>query len=430
MDEVEEHERLFERVAGIDIAKSEVKVCVRVPGNRSGYWRQEVRTFPAVTAELLALGDWLRIEQVQLVVMEATGTYWKPVFYALEDDFECWLLNAKQVKHLPGRPKTDREDAIWLAKVAERGMARPSFVPPKPIRHLRDLIRYRRSLTQERTREKQRVQGVLEDAQVKLSSVISDIHGASGRAMLEAMIAGQRNPHELAQLARGSMRGKKHALTEALRGHFNDHHAFICRMMLDNIDRLSGQIDALTRQIEHAIAPYQPQVEQLDEVTGIGPIAAQDIIAEIGVDMSRFATAGHLVSWARFCPQTTQSGGKPPRGGATGKGNPWLGAALGEIASSARRTRTFLGARYRRIARRRGAKKALVATAHSVLTIIWHLLSDPEAHYQDLGPDHYDSRINTDRRTRQLARHLEALTGQKITIEDGKITAIGPDYPT
>lgn len=417
MDEVQEQDRMVDRVAAIDVGKNELKVCVRVPGDQPGRRRQEVRTFPSRTGSILQLSDWLRFEQVALVVMEATGDYWKPPFYLLEDDFECWLLDAKQVKHLPGRAKTDREDAIWLAKVAERGMARPSFVPPKPIRQLRDLTRYRRALTQDRTRNKQRLEKTLEDAQIKLSSVISNIHGVSGREMIEALIGGQRDPKVLAQMARGRMRVKIAVLEEALTGHFGDHHAMICAMMLSTIDSLTVQIDQLADQIETAIAPLQHQVDQLDEVAGIGRIAAQDIIAEIGVNMAVFTTAAHLVSWAKFCPLTTQSGGKPARHGATGRGDPWLGAALGEAAAGAARTSTFLGSRYRRLARRRGKKKALVAIGNSMLVIIWQLLSDPDAHYRDLGVDFYETHVNQHRRERSLIGQLEQITGKKVTLQ-------------
>lgn len=417
MDETHELDGFVERVAAVDVGKNELKVCVRVPGERVGRRRQEVRTYPARTRSILELADWIRDEQIQLVVMEATGDYWKPVFYLLEDEVECWLLDARQVKHLPGRPKTDREDSIWLAKVAERGMAKPSFVPPKPVRQLRDLTRYRRSLTQDRTRNKQRLEKVLEDAQIKLSSVITDIHGVSGREMIEALIAGQRDAKVLAQLARGSMRGKINVLEEALTGHFTDHHALICRMMLDTIDALTAQVQQLNERIEQAAEPFTRQVEQLDEITGVGRIAAQDIIAEIGVDMAVFATAAHLVSWAKFCPQVIQSGGKPARGAASGHGDPWLGAAIGEAAIAAARTRSFLGARYRRVVRRRGKKKALVAVGNSMLTVIWQLLSDPDAHYRDLGADFYDTHLNIGRRQRSLISQLEQLTGKKVVLE-------------
>lgn len=417
MDQVQELDRFVERVAGLDVGKAELKACVRIPGDAPGRRRQELRTYPTRTRSILELADWLRAEQVELVVMEATGDYWKPPFYLLEDEFHCWLLDAKQVTHLPGRPKTDREDAIWLATVAERGMARPSFVPPKPIRQLRDLTRYRRVLTQDRTRNKQRLEKTLEDAQIKLSAVIADVHGVSGRAMLEALICGQRDPKVLAQLAHGRMRGKIGELEEALTGHFTEHHALICSMMLSTIDALSAQIDQLTARIEELIVPLERHVQQLDEIPGVGRICAQDIIAEIGVDMAVFATAAHLVSWAKFCPQVHQSGGRQPRNRATGRGDPWLAGALGEAAAGAARTRTFLGERYRRLARRRGKKKALVAVGNSLLTIVWHLLANPEAHYRDLGPEFYETHINQRRRQRSLISQLERITGMTVTLQ-------------
>jgi transposase len=271
-------------------------------------------------------------------------------------------------------------------------------------------------LTQDRTRNKQRLEKILEDSQIKLSSVITNIHGVSGRAMLDALIDGQRDPKVLAQLARGSMRGKIGVLQEALTGRFDEHHALICRMMLSTIDTLTAQVEELTARIEVAIAPFACQVEQLDEVSGIGLICAQDIIAEIGVDMTRFATAPHLVSWAKFCPQVKQSGGKQARNGAAGNGNPWLAAALGESVIAASRTHTFLGERYRRLARRRGKKRALVAVGNSMLTVIWHLLSHPEEHYRDLGVDFYETHVNRQRRQRNLVAQLEQITGQKVEL--------------
>ena len=297
------------------------------PGRR----RQEVREYATRVPALLELADWLRSQSVQLVAMEATSSYWKPLFYLLEaEGFACWLLNAKHVKNVPGRPKTDRLDAVWLAKVVERGMCRPSLVHPKPIRHLRDLTRYRRSLIRERTREKQRLEQLLEDAQIKLSSVISDIFGVSGRQMLQALIAGQRNPKALAQLARASMRSKIATLEEALTGHFDDHHGFLCQLMLERIDATTAKIDQVTAQIDQVIAPYAHQVAQLDAICGVGVVAAQELIAEIGVEMGRFPTAAHLVSWAKFAPIDHQSAGTKKRG-ATGRGNPWLAGTLGEI---------------------------------------------------------------------------------------------------
>jgi len=349
-------------------------------------------------------------------VMEATSAYWKPPFYLLEDDIECWVVNARDVKNVPGRPKTDKLDAVWLCKLAERGMLRPSFIPSRAGRQLRDLTRYRRTLTQERTREKQRAEKLLEDAQVKLSSVISDIFGAPGRDMLAALIAGQRDPHVLADLARKRMRAKISVLRQALTGHFTGHHAFLLGLMLGRVDALTAQIDQLTTRIEKAIAPFARQVAQLDEIPGIGVTTAQEILAETGTDMSRFPTPGHLVSWAKFAPKARQSAGRS-KAAATGKGNPWLGGTIGEAAISAARTRTFLAARYKRVVKRRGKKRALVAVGNSILVIVWHLLSDPDAHFTDLGPDWHD-RLAPQRRKRQLITELERLSGQKVTLTD------------
>jgi transposase len=347
--------------------------------------------------------------------MEATSTYWKPPFYLLEDAIECWVVNARDVRNVPGRPKTDRLDAVWLAKLAERGMLRPSFVPPPWQRELRDLCRYRRTLTQERTREKQRAEKLLEDTQIKLSAVISDIFGVSGRAMLEALIAGQRDPHQLAGLARGSMRGKKSVLQEALTGHFRDHHGYLLAMMLGRVDALTAQIDTLTGRIDEAIAPFAIQVAQLDEIPGVGRTGAQELIAEIGTDMTRFPTAGHLVSWAKYAPKARQSAGRN-KPGTTGKGNPWIAGTLGEAGIGAARTKTFLGSRYHRLARRRGKQRALVAVGNSILVIIYNLLSDPAAHFTDLGPDWHD-RLAPLRRKRQLVAELERLSGMKVTLQ-------------
>jgi transposase len=428
MQEVDEQELHVERIAALDLGKAALEACVRVPHEfKPGRRLQEVRGYATTTAALLALADWLHSWGVTRVVMESTSDYWKGVFWLLEaEGFECWLVNAREVKNVPGRPKTDKADAVWLAKVAERGMCRPSLVHPRPIRQLRDLTRYRRSLIQDRTREMQRVEKLLEDAQIKLSSVATDIFGASGRAMLEALIAGQRDPKVLAQLAKRRLRAKLVALEEALRGFFTDHHAVILRMMLDNIDRLSEQIAALDTTIEEAIAPFASQVAQLDEVTGIGVTAAQELIAEIGVDMGRFASAAHLVSWAKFCPQVHESAGKTkPKG--RGRGNPWLAGTLGNIVATAARTDSFLGARYRRIAKRRGNQKAMVAAGNSVLVIVYHLLSDPEARFTDLGAEHYDARIDKQRRARNLAAQLQAVTGQRIVIRDGKAVIVQPE---
>ena len=416
-DITEETAELVARVAALDIGKAELTACVRVPHeDKPGRRQQEVRTVATTTRSLLELRDWLICQGVTLCVMEATSTYWKPPFYLLEDAIECWVVNARDVKNVPGRPKTDRLDAVWLAKLAERGMLRPSFVPPPWQRELRDLCRYRRTLVQERTREKQRAEKLLEDTQIKLSSVISDIFGKSGRDMLDALIAGQRDPHVLAELARGSMRGKKSVLQEALTGHFRDHHGYLLKMMLDRTDALTAQIEALTGRIDEAIALFAHQVTQLDEIPGIGKTGAQELIAEIGTDMTRFPTAGHLVSWAKYAPKARQSAGKN-KPGTTGKGNPWIGGTLGEAGIGAARTKTFLGSRYHRLARRRGKPRALVAVGNSILIIAWHLLSDPDARFTDLGPNWHD-RLAPLRRKRQLVAELERLSGKKVLLQE------------
>lgn len=328
-----------------------------------------------------------------------------------------WSGNTVRVGQPRGqRPKTDRLDAVWLAKVVERGMCRPSLVHRKPIRQLRDVTRYRRSLVREQTREKQRLEKTLEDAQIKLDSVISDLHGVSGRQMMQAMIDGQRDPKVLAEMAHGSMRRKIPQLREALTGHFDDHHAFICATMLRRIDALAADIANLDTRIEELIAPFAAVVEKLDEVTGSGVQSAQEIIAEIGVNITVFPTAAHLVSWAKFSPIDAQSAGRK-KANSTGKGNPWLAATLGEVVAGLSRTSTFLGDRYRRLARRRGKKRAVVAVGNSVLTIVWHLLTDPDARYQDLGPGFHESRIRKQRRQRDLIRQLEQLTGQKVDLQ-------------
>jgi transposase len=419
VQDVEEEPLFTERVAGLDIAKAEVEVTIRVPSDtRPGRRQQETRTFGTIRKELLALADWLRCWGVTKIGMEATGDYWKPVFFLLESrGLDCDLYNAAQVKALPGRPKTDRADSIWLAKITERGMISSSFVPPEPIRRLRTHTRYRRHLTQARTAEKQRVEKLLEDGHLKLSAVISDIHGVSGRDMLDALVRGERDPRVLAQLARGTMRGKIRRLEEALEcSFFTTEHAAVLAMMLTTIDHYTTQIGTLTAKIEALAEPYLHQVAQLDEIDGVGQVCAQDIIAEIGTDMTVFPTAAHLVSWARWSPQVKQSAGKRKGSTATGRGNPYLSAALGEVSVSAGRTQSFLGARYRRLTKRMPKKKALVATGNSALTIMHALLSDPAARYTDLGAGYYEQRMHTRRQARTHVRSLERL-GYKVTIE-------------
>jgi transposase len=364
---------------------------------------------------------------------------WRPFFYLLESaGLDVQLVSARDVKNVPGRPKTDKLDSVWQAKCTERGMLRPSFVPPPEIRRLRDYTRLRADLTRDRTRHWQRLEKLLEDALIKVSSVASTLDTLSVRDMVKALIAGERDPRALAGLARGRMRAKHDALVQALDGRFDDHHAELAQMLLDQIGHPDTQIDHLTARIGELIAaipaaqgvnadgttgpaaglgpdaPVLPAAIRLDEVTGIGPDAAQVIIAEVGLDMAIFPTAGHLVSWAKVTPRTIQSGGRS-RSGPTGKGNPYLKAALGEAAMAAARTATFLGERYRRIVKRRGKLKALVAIARSILVIVWHLLADPAARFHDLGPGYYASRIDQDRKTRSHIRQLEAL-GYTVTL--------------
>ena len=449
--EVDEHEEIVGRVAAIDVAKASAMVCTRVPhATKAGKRSTTVWQVPSTTNQVLALAEQLAGEGIERVVVESTSDYWRPFVYLLEArGLVVWLVNARDVKHLPGRPKTDKLDAVWLCKLNERGMLRPSFVPPAQIRRLRDYTRLRADLTADRTRHKQRLEKLLEDALIKLGTVATDIFGVSGRAMLEALIAGQRDPKMLAELARGRLRVKHAALVQALTGRFDGHHAELARMLLDQIDALSGQINQLTSRIEETIAAIPaatppapapgppggtaatlhsvdpqtgelvaaplPVVDRLDEVAGIGRHAAQVIIAEVGLDMGQFPTPAHLVSWARLSPRTIQSGTKH-RAGATGKGNPYLKSVLGEAATAAAKTDTFLGERYRRLVRRIGKRKALVAVARSILVIVWHLLADPTARFHDLGADYHASRIDRDRKTRNLVHQLQAL-GHKVTLQ-------------
>jgi transposase len=411
-------EQIIERVAALDIGKAELMCCTRVPDeDHAGKRLQEVAPYSTMSRSLQRMSDRLACLGVTRVVMEATADYWKPVFYLLEAaGFDTWLVNAKDVKHLPGRPKTDKLDAVWLCKVAERQMLRPSFVPPPLIRRLRDLTRYRSDLVAARTAEKQRVEKLLEDACIKLSAVITDIFGVSGRDMLAALVAGERNPKVLAQLARRSMRTKITVLEEAFTGHFTDHHAFLLRTMLARVDAITADIAALDAAIAAHAAPFTNVVARLDEIPGISLAAAHVILAEIGTDMTRFPTAGHLASWARLAPGIKESAGKKKGKGSTGHGNAYLAAILGNAAAGAAKTDTFLGERYRRIARRRGSKRAIVALGRSILVITWHLLSDPDARFRDLGPGYYAARIDPERRKRNHIRQLEAL-GYTVTLK-------------
>jgi transposase len=438
--EDEEHEQVVERVAAVDVAKASGMVCTRVPHpSRPGRRRTRVWDAGATTNAIIELGGQLTAEGIEKVTVESTSDYWRPFFYLLEAaGLQVQLVNAQDAKNVPGRPKTDKLDAVWLAKLTERGMLRPSFVPPAEIRRLRDYTRLRTDLTRERTRHWQRLEKLLEDALIKVSAVASTMDTLSVRDMLEALIAGERDPQVLAGLARGRMKAKRAALAEALTGRFDDHHAELARILLDQVDALTAQIGTLTTRIGELIAaipsaqgvnadgttgpgagsgPDAARLDamtRLDEVPGISAHGAQVILAEIGLDMARFPTAGHLVSWAKLCPRTIQSGAKN-RSAKAGKGNPYLKGILGEIATAAAKTDTFLGERYRRVVKRRGKLKALVAIARTILVIIWHLLTDPATRYQDLGAGYYDERINKQKKARNHIRQLEAL-GYTVTL--------------
>lgn len=430
----EEHERVWERVAAIDVAKGSGVVCTRVPDeDRPGRRRTHVWTVTARVNAIIELGDHLRSHQIQIVTLESTSDYWRIWYVILEAaGLKVQLVNARTVKNVPGRAKTDKKDAVWLAKLTERGMLRPSFVPPYEIRRLREFTRLRADLVHDRTRHWSRLEKLLERALIKLSDVVSTLDTKSARRMIEALIAGERNPKVLAALADARVKASRAELTEALTGRFEDHHGELARILLDQIDALTGHIDQLTGRIGGLIeeipaawgvdadgvtgphagtgpgARILPAIMRLDEMTGCGVYSAQAVIAEIGLDMAVFGTAGRLVSWAKKCPATRQSGPKTSHGRQP-KGNPWLGGILGEIAATAARTDTFLGHRYRRIARRRGKRKALSAISRSILVIIFHLLADPETRYHDLGPDHYDTHTDRDRKIRNLVRQMQAL---------------------
>jgi transposase len=353
--------------------------------------------------------------------MEATSDYWRAPFYLFEaHGLEPWLVNAEDVKHVPGRPKTDRLDAVWLCKVAERQMLRPSFVPPADIRRLRDLTRYRVDLVGVRTAEKNRVEKLLEDACLKLSIVASDIFGVSGRAMLGALIAGERDPQVLAELARTRMRVKIPLLQEAFAGlklgTFDDHHRFLLSTMLARVDATNVDIAAVDAEIGQHLDPFADAAARLTQIPGVGATVAAVIIAEIGVDMTRFPTPAHLASWAKFAPGVNSSAGKTKGSGTTGHGNRYLARVLGEAAVNAGRTDTFLGARYRRLARRRGKKKAIVAVGRSILVVVWHLLADSDTEFHDLGAEHYQRHVNTSAKRHNHVRQLEAL-GYRVTLD-------------
>lgn len=405
-------ERRTERVCGLDVHRDTVSAGVRVPGP-GGERAQHVQRFGTTAAELLTLRDWLEAHAVTHVAMESTGVYWKPVFYVLEAAFTCLLVNAAHVKQLPGR-KTDVLDCIWIGQLLEHGLLRGSFVPPAPIRELRDLTRHRKILIQERSRVANRVHQLLQDAGIKLASVATNILGVSGRAMLEALVQGTTDPEVLADLARGRLRAKLPALREALAGRFRPHHAFLASQLLAHLDYLDEAITTVSTEIEARLGPFASPLARLDTIQGVAQRTAEVIIAEIGVDMSVFPSERHLASWAGICPGHHESAGKH-RSGKTRKGNRWLRVALIEAATAAIRSRdSALTARYRRVMRHRGHHKAVVAVAHALLRAVYHVVADGTT-YRDLGPDYYDRR-HVQRVTRRAVALLER-QGYRVLLE-------------
>jgi transposase len=405
---------VVERPGALDVHKESVTACVRVP---AGDARREehLAQFSTTVSGLLALRDWLGAHRVTQVAMEATGVYWKPVWAILEDEYQLLLVNARHVKQVPGR-KTDVSDAAWLCRLAEAGLLRASLVPPKPLRDLRDLTRYRKAQIRDRQREANRLHKIMQDTGIKLDSVASELLGVSGRAMLDALVAGTRDPEVLADLARGGLRKKLPALREALEGRFDAKHALIVGQILAHIDFLDEAIARLSEAIEEQLGPFgNAQVELLCTIPGIQRRAAEVILAETGAEVSAFASAGHLASWAGLCPGNDESAGKR-RSGRTRKGSKWLRQTMAESAKAAARTKgTYLGARYARLRLRRGANRATVAVAHSILVAVWHMLQTGEL-YRELGADYY-LRRDPARQTRRLVAQLERL-GHTVTLRE------------
>lgn len=410
-------EVIYPRCCGLDIHKKSVVACLIItePGQKPV---KETRTFRTMTADLLALADWLSDMGCTHVAMESTGVYWRPIYNLMEGLFELLLVNAQHIKAVPGR-KTDVKDADWIAELLRHGLLRGSFVPSRPQRQLRELTRHRTTLVQERARTINRMQNVLEDANIKLASVVTDIRGVSARSMLEALIAGERDLSVMAELARGRMRSKRAELEEALRGHFLPHHSFLLTEHLSHIDYLDEAIDRVSQAIEEHLADEQEAIALLDTIPGVSQRTAEILIAEIGTDMSRFPSAKHLASWAGMCPGQHESAGKR-LSGKTRKGSRWLRQVLVEIAHVAAKTKdTYLAAQYRRIAARRGKKRALIALGHTVLVIAYQLLTR-KLPYHDLGVAYFD-KLEQNRVQRRLVRRLERM-GYEVVLQQSVTT--------
>jgi transposase len=405
---------VVERCAGLDVHRDNVVATVRVPGDGRRRWSQQTRTFRATMAGLAELGEWLSGFAVTLVGMEATGVYWKTVFQALEDRFECWLLNAQHLRNVPGR-KTDVKDSEWICQLVQHGLVRPSFVPPPEIRRLRDLTRLRKAQVNERTRSIQRLEKVLQDAGIKLTSVASQTYSKSARAMLEALLSGVTEPELLAQLAKARMRSKIPQLREALANRFDvSHHGIMVAQLLAHVDTLDAAIATLDERIELMLAPHQHVVELLCTIPGVAVRTAQVLIAECGLDMGRFPTVGHFASWAGMCPGHHESAGRR-RSGRTRPGPRWLTEALTESAKAAARTKgTYLAAHHAQLRGRRGEAKAIGATRHDILVAYFHIVRD-QVPFRELGPDWQRKRYSPEHRARRLQRQLEAL-GYQVTL--------------
>ena len=407
--------QIRDRVAGLDVHRDTVVACCRVVGPQRSV-EVTKQSFSTTATGLAELAAWLGEASVTTVAMEATGVYWKPVYYALEALFdELWLCNAQHVKNVPGR-KTDLTDAEWLADVAAHGMVRPSFVPPPEIRELRELTRYRKTQVDARVKEIQRLEKTLQDAGIKLTSVASSVWSVSSRAMIEALIEGERDPKVLAQMAKTRMRGKIPQLEEAFSGRFGTHHALVCRTVIDHIDFLDGAIATLTAEITQRLVPFEWAVTILCSITAVSRTTAEVMIAEMGVDMTRFPTAGHLCAWAGVAPASHESAGKR-RPAGTRHGSTWLQRALIEAARAAARTKgSYFSAQYARIARRRGPNKAVVAVAHSILNTAWHLLTNG-ALFQDPGGQFFERHHDPAVEAKRLQRRIEAL-GYQVTMTE------------
>lgn len=405
-------EVIYNRCCGLDVHKATVVACLWIR-EAKGKGIKEVRTFGTTTSDLLVLHDWLMGHGVTHVAMESTGVYWKPVYNLLEEDFTVILVNAAHMKAVPGR-KTDVRDCEWIADLLAHGLLKSSFIPPEPIRDLRDLTRYRKSLMDERVREVNRLHKLLQSANIKLSSVATDVMGASGRAMFDALLKGSTDPEVLADLARGKLRKKLPELSKALEGRFRDHHRFMLEQILDHLDFLDGLIARISREVAKRMDPFKEKVELLCTIPGVELKTAQNIVAEIGVDMSRFPTHRHLASWAGLCPGNNESAGKR-KSGRTTKGDNWFRRTMIEASWAASRTKgTYLGSQYHRLAPRRGKKKAIVAVAHSISVIVYHVIKYNMPFF-DLGDDYFD-RLNINNIKRHHVKRLESL-GFRVQIE-------------